>query len=88
MLQLFQCLCGKLDIAQVQHIVPCLTAVHIATVTENSKWGGALHWWIRPAHLHMLSQAFTEMPKAVWESAPSTTNVLRGKTWIVNKIIL
>ena len=51
-------------------------------VTENSKWEGASHWvnwWIRPAHLRMLSQAFTEMPKAVWENAPSTKNAVERK---------
>ena len=81
-LQLFQCLCGNLDIAEVQSIVPGLSAVHIATVTENSKWEGALHWvnwWIRPAHLRMLSQAFTDMPEAVWASVPSSTNAVERK---------
>ena len=80
--QLFECLCGSRNISQVQNIVPGLTAAHIAVVTENSKWEGASHWvnwWIRPAHLRMLSQAFTEMPKAVWENAPSTTNAVERK---------
>ena len=41
--QLFHCLCGKFDICQVQHIVPGLTAMHIAIVKDSSKWEGALH---------------------------------------------
>ena len=80
--QLFQCLCGKLDIGRLQNIVPGLTATHIATVTENSKWEGAVHWvnwWIRPAHLSMLSQAFTKMSEEVWKNAPSTTNAVERK---------
>ena len=80
--QLFQCLCGKLDIGRVQNIVPSLTATHIATVTENSKWEGSVHWvnwWIRPAHLRVLSQAFTEMSKEVWQNAPSTTIAVERK---------
>ena len=81
-LQLFQCLWGRTDIALVQHVVPGLTASHIVTVKENSNWEGALHWvnwWIRPGHLHMLSQAFTEMSKEAWENAPSTTNFVERK---------
>ena len=75
-LQLFECLCGSRDI---QSIVPGLTSAHIETVIENAKWEAASHWvkwWIRPAHLRMLSQAFTEMPKEVWECAPGTTNAV------------
>ena len=78
-LQLFQCLCGNLNIAEVQNIVPGLTAGHIAAATENSKWEAAIHWinwWVRLAHLRMLSLAFTDMPKTVWESAPSSTNAV------------
>ena len=44
-LQLFQCLCGNLNIAELQNIVHGLTTGHIAAVTENSKWEGAVHWF-------------------------------------------
>ena len=91
MFQLFQCLCGNLNIAEVQNIVCGLTAGHIAAVTGNSKWEGAVHWvnwWVRPTHLHMLSLAFTDMPKTVWESAPSTTNAVERKNLDSKKVIL
>lgn len=76
---LFECLCGSRGINEVQSMVPGLTSAHVETVKENSTWEGASHWvkwWIRPAHLRMLSQAFTEMPKEVWEGAPATTNAV------------
>ena len=63
----------------MQSMVPGLTSPHVETVKENSTWEGASHWvkwWIRPAHLRMLSQAFTEMSKEVWEGAPATTNAV------------
>ena len=75
-------MCGNLNLAEVQNIVPRLTVGHIAAVTENSKWEGAIHgvnWWVLPAHLRMLSLAFTDMPKTIWESPPSTINAVERK---------
>ena len=69
-------------IAEVQNIVPGLIAGHIAAVTENSKWERVVHWvnrWMRSAHSRMLSLAFIDMLKTVWESAPSTTNAVERK---------
>ena len=88
--QLFQCLCGKLDIGRLQNIIPGLTATHIATVTENSKWEGAVHWvnwWIRPAHLSMLSQALPKCLRKFGKMLLAQQMLLKGKTWIANKTI-
>ena len=81
-LKLFQALCGREKLADMEHIVPGIEGHHINIVDGCSDWTSAtnwVQWWTCLPHLRMLCPCFSYMDSSTWKMAPPTTNAVERK---------
>ena len=79
----FETLCGVRTVTQLVDKLPDICSQEEAkTIDLHKNWSGAKNWaqwWTRSTHLKMLSVAFTEIDKDIWNRSPTTTNAVERK---------
>ena len=78
----FEVLCGIRCAKSMLGIVKSLTVDEANFVDSSCNWQRAstgAEWWLRPKHIQMLHQEFSEMQMDSWLRCPSDTNAVERK---------